>query len=155
MLVGLIKPVGEGHGLVLHTLAEAVGEDLVEHLALDGGGRLKIGLVDRDLPALALLPAHDAAVVRPADDAAEVGVEVEIVEVEALFLEHQMRIDIAQLFRDAKGQMHALAGAYRAEGLLEIGVEAIEQTRQKGSSFLKKSPGQRCHGALRYLGKIT
>ena len=180
VLVGLIKPVGEGHGLVLHTLAEAVGEDLVEHLALDGGGRLKIGLVDRDLPALALLPAHDAAVVRPADDAAEVGVEVEIVEVEAhivegdvhrkvilmrrlavelhpvvdghvipaLLLQYEMRVNIAQLFRDAEGQMHALAGAYRAEGLLEIGVEAIEQTRQKGSSFLKKSPGQRCHGVF-------
>jgi len=56
VLVGLIKPVGEGHGLVLHTLAEAVGEDLVEHLALDGGGRLKIGLVDRDLRRARPLP---------------------------------------------------------------------------------------------------
>ena len=180
VLVGLIKPVGEGHGLVLHTLAEAVGEDLVEHLALDGGGRLKIGFVDRDLPALALLPAHDAAVVRPADDAAEVGVEVEIVEVEAhivegdvhrkvilmgrlavelhpvvdgnvipaLLLQYEVRVNIAQLFRDAEGQMHALTSAHRAEGLLEIGVEAIEQTRQKGSSFLKKSPGQQCHGVF-------
>ena len=187
VLVGLIEPVREGHGLVLHALAEAVGEDLVEDLALDGGGRLKIGLIHGDLPALALLPAHDAAVVRPAHDAAEVGVEVEIVEVEAhvvegdvhrevvlmgrlavelhpvvdgdivlaLFLEDEVRVYIAQLLRDAEGQMHTLTGAHRSEGLLEVGVETIEQTRQKGSSFLKKSPGQRCHGALRYLGKIT
>ena len=187
VFVGLIKPVGEGHGLVLHALAEAVGEDLVEHLALDGGGRLEIGLIHGDLPALALLPAHDAAVVRPAHDAAEVGVEVKIVEVEAhvvegdvhrevvlmgrlavelhpvvdgdivlaLFLKDEVGVYIAQLLRDAEGQMHTLTGAHRAEGLLEVGVETIEQTRQKGSSFLKKSPGQRCHGALRYLGKIT
>ena len=51
--------------------------------------------------------------------------------------------------------MHTLTGAHRAEGLLEVGVETIEQTRQKGSSFLKKSPGQRCHGALRYYKGIT
>ena len=75
--------------------------------------------------------------------------------VPALFLEDEMRVYIAQLLRDAEGQMHTLTGAHRTEGLLEVGVETIEQTRQKGSSFLKKSPGQRCHGALRYLGKIT
>ena len=157
-----------------------VWEDLVEDLALDGGGRLEIGLIHGDLPALALLPAHDAAVVRPAHDAAEVGVEVEIVEIEthivegdvhrevvlmgrlavelhpvvdgdivpALFLEDEMRVYIAQLLRDAEGQMNTLTGAHRAEGLLEVGVETIEQTRQKGSSFLKKSPGQRCHGVF-------
>ena len=187
VFVGLIEPVREGHGLVLHALAEAVGENLVEHLPLDGVGRLEIGLIHGDLPALALLPAHNAAVVRPAHDTAEVGVEVEIVKVEAhvvegdvhrevvlmgrltvefhpvvdgdivlaLFLEDEMRVYIAQLLRDAEGQMHTLTGAHRTEGLLEVGVETIEQTRQKGSSFLKKSPGQRCHGALRYLGKIT
>ena len=60
----------------------------------------------------------------------------------ALLLQYEVGVNIAQLFRDAEGQMHALAGAYRTEGLLEIGVKAIEQTRQKGSSFLKKSPGQ-------------
>lgn len=38
VFVGLIEPVGEGHGLVLHTLAETVGEDLVEHFALMGSG---------------------------------------------------------------------------------------------------------------------
>ena len=42
VLVGLIEPVREGHGLVLHALAEAVREDLVEHLALDGVRRLEI-----------------------------------------------------------------------------------------------------------------
>ena len=66
----------------------------------------------------------------------------------ALLLQYEVGVNIAQLFRDAEGQMHVLTGAYRAEGLLEIGVEAIEQTRQKGSSFLKKSPGQRCHGVF-------
>ena len=187
MLVGLIEPVGEGHGLVLHALTEAVGEDLVEHLALDALWGLETGIVDGDLPLFAFLPADNAAVVRPAVDAAEVGVEVEIVKVEAhvvegdvhrevvlmgrlavklhpvvdgnivlaLFLQDEMRVYIAQLLRDAEGQMHTLTGAHRTEGLLEVGVETIEQTRQKGSSFLKKSPGQRCHGALRYLGKIT
>ena len=187
VLVGLIEPVGEGHGLVLHTFAEAVREDLIEHLALDAFGGLKVLLIDRDLPAFAILPADHTAVVGAAHDAAEVGVEVEIVKVEAhvvegdvhrevvlmgrlavelhpvvdgdivpaLFLEDEMRVYIAQLLRDAEGQMHTLTGAHRTEGLLEVGVETIEQTRQKGSSFLKKSPGQRCHGALRYLGKIT
>jgi len=48
----------------------------------------------------------------------------------SLFLEHQMRIDIAQLFRDAKGQAHSLTGPQRTKWLLEIGVVAIEQTRQ-------------------------
>ena len=81
VLVGLIEPVGEGHGLVLHALAEAVGEDLVEHLALDAFGRLEIRLVDRDLPAFALLPADHAAVVCPAHDTAEVGIQIKIVEV--------------------------------------------------------------------------
>ena len=65
-------------------------------------------------------------------------------------LEDEVGVYIAQLLRDAEGQMHTLTGAHRTEGLLEVGVETIEQTRQKGSSFLKKSPGQRCHGALRY-----
>ena len=51
--------------------------------------------------------------------------------------------------------MHTLTGAHRAEGLLEVGVETIEQTRQKGSSFLKKSPGQRCHGAFVLIRGIT
>ena len=139
------------------------------------------------MPLFAFLPADHAAVVRPAVDAAEVGVEVEIVEVEAhivegdvhrkvilmrrlavelhpvvdghiipaLLLQYEVRVNIAQLFRDAEGQMHALTSAYRAEGLLEIGVEAIEQTRQKGSSFLKKSPGQRCHGVFVLIDGIT
>ncbi len=172
VLVGLIQSVREGHRLVLHTFAEAVREDLIEHLALDALRGLETGIVDGDLPLFAFLPADNAAVVRPAVDAAEVGVEVKIIEVQArvvqrqlhremvllgglavelhaivhrhvifpLLLEHQMRIDIAQLFRDAKGQTHSLAGPQRAKGLLEIGVIAIEQTRQKRSSFLKKAP---------------
>ena len=99
VLVGLIEPVGERHGLVLHALAEAVGEDLVEDLALDGGGRLEIGLIHGDLPALALLPAHNAAVVRPAHDAAEVGVEVKIVEVEAHVVEGDVHREVVLMGR--------------------------------------------------------
>ena len=57
-----------------------------------------------------------------------------------------MRVYIAQLLRDAEGQMHTLTGAHRTEGLLEVGVETIEQTRQKGSSFLKKAPGSDATG---------
>ena len=81
VLVGLIQPVREGHGLVLNALAEPVREDLVEHLALDAFRRLEIRLVDRDLPAFALLPADNAAVVGPAHDAAEVGIQVKVIEV--------------------------------------------------------------------------
>ena len=83
VLVGLIDAVGKGHGLVLHPFAEAVREDLIEHLTLDAFGGLKVLLIDRDLPAFAILPADHTAVVGAAHDAAEVGVEVEIVEVEA------------------------------------------------------------------------
>ena len=64
VLVGLIDAVGKGHGLVLHPFAEAVREDLIEHLALDAFGGLEVLLIDRDLPAFAILPADHAAVVR-------------------------------------------------------------------------------------------
>ena len=81
VLVGLIDAVGKGHGLVLHPFAEAVREDLVEHFALDGLRRLESGIVDRDLPFLTVLPADYAAVVRPAHDAAEVGIQIKVIEV--------------------------------------------------------------------------
>ena len=74
VLIGLIQPVREGHGLVFNALAEPVREDLVEHLALDAFGGLEIRLVDCDLPAFALLPADHAAVIGPAHNAAEVGI---------------------------------------------------------------------------------
>ena len=83
VLVGLIDAVGKGHGLVLHPFAEAVREDLIEHFALDAFRGLKVLLIDRDLPTFAILPADHAAVVGAAHDAAEVGVEVEVIEVEA------------------------------------------------------------------------
>ena len=47
-----------------------------------------------------------------------------------LLLDHQMRVHIAQLFWDAEGQVHGLPGPHCTKGLLEIGVVAIEQTRQ-------------------------
>ena len=81
VLIGLIQPVREGHGLVLNAFTEPVREDLVEHLALDAFRRLEIRLVDRDLPAFALLPADHAAVVGPAHDAAEVSIQVKVIEV--------------------------------------------------------------------------
>ena len=52
-----------------------------------------------------------------------------------------MRIDIAQLFRDAKSQAHGLTGPQRTKWLLEIGVVAIEQTRQSRVVLSQKSPG--------------
>ena len=58
----------------------------------------------------------------------------------ALFLEDEVRVHIAQLFRDAEGQVHSLPGAHRTKGLLEIGVEAVEQTRQMGSFLSQKKP---------------
>ena len=81
VLIGLIQPVREGHGLVLNAFTEPVREDLVEHLALDALRRLEIRLVDRDLPAFTLLPADHAAVVCPAHDAAEVSIQVKVIEV--------------------------------------------------------------------------
>ncbi len=51
-----------------------------------------------------------------------------------------MGVDVAQLFRDAEGEPDGLPGAHRTEGLFEIGVETVEQTRQMGSSFLEKKP---------------
>ena len=81
MLIGLIQPVREGHGLVLNALAEPVRENLVEHLAFNALRRLEIRLVDRDLPAFTLLPADHAAVIGPAHDAAEVSIQVKVIEV--------------------------------------------------------------------------
>ena len=83
VLVGLIQSVREGHGLVLHTLAEAVREDLVEHLALESLRGAEVCLIHGDLPFFAVLPADHAAVVRPAHDAAEVGIQVKVIEVQA------------------------------------------------------------------------
>ncbi len=62
----------------------------------------------------------------------------------ALLLRDEVWVHIAQLFRDAEGQMHPLPGAYRTEGLLEIGVKAIEQTRQsKRIDPFSKKPKRR------------
>ena len=172
MLVGLIQPVREGHGLVLNALTEPVREDLVEHLALDALRRLEIRLVDRDLPAFALLPADHAAVVGPAHDAAEVGIQIKVIEVQtrvaqhnvhrkvvlvrglpvkfhavvhghivfAFLLQNKVRVHIAQLLGDAQRKVHGLPGAHGTKGLFKVGVVAVEQTRQKRSSFLKKAP---------------
>ena len=60
----------------------------------------------------------------------------------ALLLQHQMGVHIAQLLRDAEAEVDGIPGPHRTKGLLEVGVKAVEQTRQNGSSFLKKSPGQ-------------
>ena len=176
VFVGLIDAVREGHGLVLHPFAEAVREDLVEHFALDGLRRLEGGIVDRDLPFLTVLPADHAAVVRPAHDAAEVGVEVKIVEVEAgvvegdfdrevvllgglavevhpvvhrhvepaLLLKDEVRVHIAEFFGDAEGEADALPGPHGTEGLLEIGIVAVEQARQVGSFLSRKKLRSRC-----------
>ena len=176
VLVGLIDAVREGHGLVLHPFAEAVREDLVEYFALDGLRRLEGGIVDRDLPFLTVLPADHAAVVRPAHDAAEVGIEVKIVEVEAgvvegdfdrevvllgglavevhpvihrhvesaLFLKDEVRVHIAEFFGDAEGEPDALPGSHGTEGLLEIGIVAVEQARQVGSFLSRKKLRSRC-----------
>ena len=185
VLVGLVQPVRKRHGLVLDAFAEAVREDLVEHLALDALGGLEPGIVYGDLPLFTILPAHHAAVVRPAHNAAEVGVQVKIIEVQAhiaqghvhrkvvlfgrlavklhavvhghivlaLLLENQVRVHIAQLFRNAQGQVHGLPGTHSTKGLLEIGIIAVEQTRQKRSSFLKKAPaGQMPPGLMDFTG---
>ena len=176
VFVGLIDAVREGHGLVLHPFAEAVREDLVEHFALDGLRRLEGGIVNRDLPFLTVLPADHAAVVRPAHDAAKVGVEVKIVEVEAgvvegdfdrevvlfgglavevhpvvyrhvesaLFLKDEVRVHIAEFFGDAEGESDALPGPHGTEGLLEIGIVAVEQARQVGSFLSRKKLRSRC-----------
>ena len=67
----------------------------------------------------------------------------------ALFLQDKVRIHIAQLFGHAEHQMHSLPGPHGTERLLEVGIIAVEQTRQKRSSFLKKAPaGGNATGAL-------
>ena len=70
----------------------------------------------------------------------------------ALFLDDEVWVHIAQLFRDAEGQVHRLPGAYGTKGLLEIGVIAVKQTRQgKIDPFSKKRPGAVTQsGAIRY-----
>ena len=170
-LVGLPEGFGVFVGLI-----DAVREDLVEHFALDGLRRLEGGIVDRDLPFFTVLPADHAAVVRPAHDAAEVGVEVKIVEVEAgvvegdfdrevvllgglavevhpvihrhvepaLFLKDEVRVHIAEFFGDAEGEPDALPGPHGTEGLLEIGIVAVEQARQVGSFLSRKKLRSRC-----------
>ena len=87
VLVGLVEPVGKGDVLVFDPFAEAVGEDLVEHPALDAAGGLEIGVVHRQLPALALLPGEDALAHLAPVDAPEVGVQVKVVEVQPRVLD--------------------------------------------------------------------
>ena len=58
----------------------------------------------------------------------------------ALLLQYKVRVHIAQLLGNAQGQVHSLPGAHGTKGLFKVGVVAVEQTRQKRSSFLKKAP---------------
>ena len=72
----------------------------------------------------------------------------------ALLLQHKVRVHIAQLLGDAQGQVHALPGAHGTKGLLKVGVVAVEQTRQKRSSFLKKAPaGEMPPGLCGFIGE--
>ena len=63
-----------------------------------------------------------------------------------------MRVYIAQLLRDAEGQMHTLTGAHRTEGLLEVGVETLNRQGKKDRPFSKKPRAAMPRG-VRYLGK--
>ncbi len=173
VFICLVQTVRKGHGFIFNALAEAVGENLIEYFAFDALRRLKVSVVDGDLPALTFLPAHDTAVVRPAHDAPEVGVEVKIIEVQSdiaqrdinrkmilkrrlavkvhavvhghikfsLFSQYKVRVDVAKALRDTQGQVHGLPCTQSTEGLLEIRVIAVEQTRQNRSFLSEKSPG--------------
>ena len=63
------------------------------------------------------MPAHDAAVVRPADDAAEVGVEVEIVEVEAHIVEGDVHRKVILMGRLAV-ELHPVVDGHVIPALL-------------------------------------
>ena len=74
VFVRLVDPVREGHGFIFHRFAETVREDLVKYLSLDALRRFKSGFVYGELPLFAVLPAHNAAVVRSTVDTAKIGV---------------------------------------------------------------------------------
>ena len=64
----------------------------------------------------------------------------------ALLADHQVRVHISQVFRYAERQPHRLPGGHRTKGLLELGVEAIEQTRQNGSFLSNKKVPENAAG---------
>ena len=81
-LVGPVDPVGKGHGFARVALIEAVGEDLVHRAVFDPVRRLEIRLIDRQLPAVLQHPGEFALPARAPADLAEVGVQVEIIEIQ-------------------------------------------------------------------------
>ena len=146
-----VHPPGKGHGLVLHALTEPVGEDLVEHAALQAGGGDEVLLVHGELPGRAFHPGEVAAAVGAAVNAAEVGVQIKIIEVQprlarleldgevvhlgglvgeghadvlaglAVPPEHQMGVHIAVLFRHRQVQRDLLALRHGPEGRFILG----------------------------------
>ena len=151
VLVLPVHPPGKGHGLVLHALTEPVGEDLVEHAALQAGGGDEVLLVHGELPGRAFHPGEVAAAVGAAVNAAKVGVQIKIVEVQprlarleldgevvhlgglvgeghadvlaglAVPPEHQVWVHIAVLFRHRQVQRDLLALGHRPEGGFILG----------------------------------
>ena len=150
VLVGLVEAVGKGDVLVFDPLAEPVGEDLIEHPALDAVGGLEIGVVDGQLPARAVLPGEDPLAHLAPVDAAEVGVQVKVVKVQP----HVPDGDIHREVVDAGGltvEIHPVKDRHVPRALFlqdEVGVD-IAQLLRDGQGQVQRLPGgQRAEGAL-------
>ena len=163
LLVGPVDPVGKGHHRVGPALEKAVGENLIHHPASQGLRGGKVRLVDGELPAGARRPAeHRLAQLAPVE-LAEVGIEVEVVEVKprlvqrqaqaevvhpfhaaleihavfhgvaAVLGEHQPRLHKAVVLGDGQRQAQGLARPHRSAGGLVGAVKAVEQMVQARS----------------------
>ena len=73
----------------------------------------------------------------------------------ALLLQHKVRVHVTHILGDAQGKVYRLPGAHGTKGLFEVGVVAVEQARQKESSFLKKAPAGETTGALIFLKALV
>ena len=150
VLVGPVDPVREGHMLVLHPLAEPVGEDLVEHAPLDARRRLEAGVVDGQLPALPLLPGqHPAAHLAPVD-LAEVGVQIEIIKVQSHVKDlhvHRKVVDTGGLAVEAHPVVHRLVpGPFLLQD--QVGVHIAHLLGDAQGHMHRLPGGQGAEGAL-------
>ena len=155
-LVGAVDAVGKRHQLVGLALAKTVGENLIHRTVFDPVGRLKVRLVDGQLPVCAVGPAQHTLAARIAVDAAEVGVQVKMVKVQArraggdgkgkvvllrrlarklhavvygvlvVLGQHQVRVHIAQRFRHREPERDGLPRRHRTKRRFVGGVQAVK-----------------------------
>ena len=158
-----INAIRKGHRLVGHTLAETVGENLVHGTVAEPRGRLEIRFVDGQLPAGTARPAEYAFPAGAAVNFAEIGVQVKVVKVQSrrggcngkgkmvhlgclaikihavvdgvlpVFGQNQVRVHIAQVFRNGQMKSHFLPGAHRSKrrfaGRIKAVVKCVRHTK--------------------------